>query len=54
MYITDHNLVGQTVTIYTCFGEGERATVLAVSDTSDKIKVETFDGDILTGAEWED
>lgn len=53
MWTTNDSLVGQTVTIYTGVYD-ERAVVIAVSPSSDNIKVRTADGDILTGNQWED
>lgn len=54
MFITNDELVGRRVWIMTGCGDEEAATVLAVSDTTDKIKVRADDyGEVLIGNQWE-
>ncbi len=54
MFIKNDDLVGNRVYIQTGYGEDELATIIAVSDTTDKVKVRTDDGDVLVGNQWDD
>ncbi len=48
------DMVGEKVWIYTEYGEGLLATVLAVSDRSGTIRVRCEDdGEIMVGNQWE-
>ena len=53
MWITSNEMVGQRVAIYTSYDDEEEATVIAVSDRNDSIKVKADDGEILIGNQWE-
>ena len=50
---TDDPLVGERVIIFTSYGEEEPATVLAVHDRIDSLRVRADDGDILIGNQWQ-
>ena len=50
---TNDPLVGERVMIFTMFGDGEPATVLAVSDRTANIKVRDQFGDVMIGNQWE-
>ncbi len=52
-WIADDALVGRRVEIRTGYGESCTATIIAVSDRSDIIKVRTDDGDVMKGRTYE-
>ena len=52
-FTTNDELVGQRVWIEDGYGDGEEATVIAVSTGSYTIKVRADDGDVLVGNQWE-
>ncbi len=54
MWITDDELVGFRVTIYTDYGEEESAIVLAVSDSTTNIRVMADDGTVMVGNQYDE
>ena len=54
-WITNDELVGQDVLIYTAYGEDEYATVLGIAPNGYTIKVRCHeDGEIMVGNQWTD
>lgn len=51
---TTDELVGRKVIVYTVWDEEEFATVLAVHNLIDSIRVRTDDGEILIGNQWDE
>jgi hypothetical protein len=54
MFHINDVLVGRRVSIDTGCGEYEFATIVAVSDKTCNIKVQTDDGEVLIGSQWDD
>ena len=53
-WVTQDELVGRRVVIYTGHDEEEEATVIGVHPTHSTIRVRTDDGEILVGNQWDD